>query len=512
MAVKITVILGHPRVDSFGSALARAYVQGAIAAEAEVRLLCLSELAFDLHVTKPAPQDQFRETDLERAMETLAWAEHLVFVYPTWWATMPALLKGFLDRALLPGFAFHEDAASPTGYVPMLKGKSGQLITTMDSPKWVYRYLYGRAGDRAMKHGILGFCGVRPVLSKWIPNVKSSSEKDRQAALEEVRLLGRRAPAWVKRLGPRRRLSAWLKIARLQFYAMTLLSYGLGAMAAAQTGLPFAWPVFLTGFLCLFLLEFASVLTNEIHDQETDCLNENASPLTGGSRVLLQGDLSEPEVRRAASLALRIAAGFSVLLLGQLWFILGGGLAALAFPALLLGAGFILGPGYTAPPLRLVYRGFGEWVVAFTHAPYMLLCGWVFAGGHLLDSRPWAISLPMFAAIFAAIALAGIPDEKADRRAKKRTLAVLLSPAGAAAAAAVATLIAAALLFLFKERYPLAGGTLVWGAFVLHGAALVVLLGRFLRRGAPCCRISLILVTALSFVLWFSVWPLISLL
>lgn len=59
----------------------------------------------DLHLD-PHYTEQALEPCLQRCQESLLWAEHLIIVYPVWWGTMPALLKGWLDRVLLPGFAF----------------------------------------------------------------------------------------------------------------------------------------------------------------------------------------------------------------------------------------------------------------------------------------------------------------------------------------------------------------------------------------------------------------------
>ncbi len=98
--LKVLVILGHPRSDSFCGALAQTYAEGARAAGVTVERLDLVDLAFDPSVRCPAPEDQNLEPDLLRAQSLLRWADHLVFVYPAWWGTFPALLKGFLDRAL----------------------------------------------------------------------------------------------------------------------------------------------------------------------------------------------------------------------------------------------------------------------------------------------------------------------------------------------------------------------------------------------------------------------------
>ncbi|HEX3209462.1 MAG TPA: NAD(P)H-dependent oxidoreductase, partial [Geminicoccaceae bacterium] len=103
--LKVLVVVGHPRRPSLAGALAAAYAAGAARAGAAVELLELAALEFDPHVRTRVFAHQSVEPDLERAAAVIAWADHLVFVYPTWWGTMPALLKGFLDRILAPGFA-----------------------------------------------------------------------------------------------------------------------------------------------------------------------------------------------------------------------------------------------------------------------------------------------------------------------------------------------------------------------------------------------------------------------
>lgn len=501
---RIFVVLGHPRAESFGAALAEAYVHGAESAGASVRFLRLNSVEFDPDVTVPRPQDQPLEPGLEWAVESMEWAQHIVFVFPTWWATMPARLKGFLDRVLLPGRAFREDDDAPTGYVPLLNGRSAQLITTMDSPRWVYRFLYGRPGELAMRRGTLGFCGIRPVDSHWVTKVKESTRQQRQEAIDEVRELGLAAVGRIRQIRRRRHCLAWLKITRLQFYAMTLLSYGLGVAAATEAGGSIAWPLFMMGFCCLFLVEFASVMANEVHDQETDRLNRNAGPFTGGSQVLVRGELDEKRVRSAGRIALVLAGGLAMGVVGML-VACGASLGTLVAAGGLLLLGFVLGPGYTAPPLRLVYRGLGEWVVSFTHSTYMILCGWVIAGGQMFVATPWVLSVPIFLAVLASITLASIPDQQADERVGKRTLAVMLTPRWAALIALVITLAAGASGFLLLAM-PLAAGVGVG----LHAALVVWLLLRYLARGAGCRRIDLLLFVSLQFVLWFCIWPLLG--
>ena len=103
---KILIINGHPDPESFCTHLANAYQKGALAANAQVDLLHLYQLAFDPVLRYGYRQRTELEPDLVNAQKLIAEANHLVFVYPTWWGTYPALLKGFIDRVFLPKFAF----------------------------------------------------------------------------------------------------------------------------------------------------------------------------------------------------------------------------------------------------------------------------------------------------------------------------------------------------------------------------------------------------------------------
>src|SRR5690606_40407464 len=135
--MNVLIILGHPRKGSFSEALANAYQDGAVSAGTDVRKISVAEMQFDPNVSVFPIRNQYLEDDVVSVQRLIIWADHLVFIYPTWWGTMPALLKAFLDRVLIPGFAF-EDIHGSDNWVKLLKGKSAQLITTMDTPLWVF--------------------------------------------------------------------------------------------------------------------------------------------------------------------------------------------------------------------------------------------------------------------------------------------------------------------------------------------------------------------------------------
>ncbi|GAA0374545.1 NAD(P)H-dependent oxidoreductase [Bacillus horti] len=189
MKKSILIINGHPDPQSFCSALSEAYEQGAASKSAEVRTIDLSSLEFDPILKYGYRQRTELEDVLLNAQESIRWADHLVFIYPTWWGAMPAILKGFIDRVFLPGFAFKYRENSPL-WDKLLKGKSAHIIVTSDTPSWYNRIIYHRAGYRVMKQNILQFCGITPVRITEITPVKQSTEQKRAAWLEKIKQLG----------------------------------------------------------------------------------------------------------------------------------------------------------------------------------------------------------------------------------------------------------------------------------------------------------------------------------
>ncbi len=191
---KVLVILGHPSSQSFCNAVAEKYAEGAESAHAEVRFLKLGELTFNpvlnanAEVRSGQKEAQALEPDLVKAQQDITWADHLVFVYPSWWGMMPALLKGFIDRVFLPRFAFkyQQGKSMPE---QLLKGKTARLIVTMDTPSWWNRFIYRAAGHNAMKHALLHFCGVRPVQITDLAGMRQATAEKRTKWLEHIQTI-----------------------------------------------------------------------------------------------------------------------------------------------------------------------------------------------------------------------------------------------------------------------------------------------------------------------------------
>ncbi|QLG50398.1 NAD(P)H-dependent oxidoreductase [Natrinema halophilum] len=506
--MNVCIVLGHPRTDSLCGALAEAYRDGALDAGTDVRELAVADLEFDPDVRAETPDDQELESDLVEARARIRWADHLVFVYPNWWGTMPARLKGFFDRTFTSGFAFSfYDDGEGAGHEKLLDDKTAELIVTMDVPPWVYRWIYRQPGHNAVKRATLGFAGIRTTRVTNFGPVESSTPDEREGWLEKTTRLGRRLAVGPepRRRRIRRRVRSWAKALRLQFYPMSWAAYTIGAMAASGASGVFSSTAYWLGFGFLFSLEAATVLSNEYVDYPSDRENAFAGPFTGGSRVLVDGELGFDDLRRGivVSVAGAVAFGASVLAAGT------GSQYAVAAAMVLLST---LALGYTIPPLELSYRTLGELDVAVTHSVGVLLCGFLVQGGAWADPRPWLLSIPFLLAILPSITLAGVPDRAADSAAGKETVAVRAGVDGAARVAMAAAILAS-LAAVVWAAFDVAGGA--YGPLVAltvpHALGLVWLLQTRLRGQTEPTRIDGMMAASLGYLLWFGAVPLLNL-
>ncbi|MGH8666667.1 MAG: NAD(P)H-dependent oxidoreductase [Burkholderiales bacterium] len=497
-APRILIVTAHPRgKQSLSAAIAASYAVGARSQNSpHVHVRDLSRMRFDPNVRTPSPRDHILEPDLASLRGDIEWASHLVFVFPTWWGTMPALLKGMLDRVLTPGWAFLVTEGG-SGYEGCLTGRTAEIITTMDTPAPVYRVIYGAPGYRALARATLGFCGIEVRRITRFGPIRDSSRSQRETWLAQARTLGALAAAGrtQSRHGLRRRAFAWLRALRLQFYPMTFLAYLLGALAALR---PLDMKTFWLGYAMLFCVEAATVFSNELIDEPSDRHNRHYGPFSGGSRVLIEGKLSRLALQAGSVAASVVAVGVLVML--------GAYQSASSVTVTLLGATSALAVGYTLPPLRLCYRGLGEITVAFTHSFGALYAGYLLQQGAIGSAVPLALSICLAAAILPSILLAGVPDAEADGRTGKRTAAVWLGVPRSCALAAVMVALSAAL----PSAFLLAGVPhlqALAGVAPVHAAAILYLLARRRHALDRPQRIDLLLVASLSYILWFVLLP-----
>lgn len=189
---KILIINGNPDKESLSTHLAEAYAKGALNAGNSVKVIHLTDLTFNPNLQNGYKKRTELEPCLQEALQDIKQADHLVFVYPNWWGTYPALLKGFIDRVFLPGHVF-ANRENSIFWDKLLKGKTARLIVTMDTPKWYYSLMFNKPGDNAMKKCVLHFCGVNTVKIKHFTPTKRTTIEQRQKWLSTTQNMGYKA-------------------------------------------------------------------------------------------------------------------------------------------------------------------------------------------------------------------------------------------------------------------------------------------------------------------------------
>mgnify|MGYP001187702576 CR=1 FL=1 len=187
----IVVICGHPDKDTFSGNIADHYQAGAEDAGHTVHRFNIGELNFDPILHKGYKEIQALEPDLINLQNKIREADHIMIVYPNWWCSMPAILKGLFDRFWLPGFAFNFNKATKK-VEKHLVGKTARVINLSGS--YSPLMMWWKFGDftNEIQWGILEFAGIRTEVTSYGPTEKVS-DAHRQAWLKEVERFGKNA-------------------------------------------------------------------------------------------------------------------------------------------------------------------------------------------------------------------------------------------------------------------------------------------------------------------------------
>lgn len=179
------VIDGHPDARSLTAELARRYAT----AHGDARVLALRDLDFDPSLRHGYRERMELEPDLVDAKRALAEAAAVAVFTPLWWGSVPALLKGFFDRALLPQQEYrYSSLGFPQG---LLTARNGRLFLLADTP-WFLTPLTGLPAQTHVARGTMKFCGIRSVRTHRMLGVKDAGPARIGSWLERAESLGRR--------------------------------------------------------------------------------------------------------------------------------------------------------------------------------------------------------------------------------------------------------------------------------------------------------------------------------
>ena len=169
--MRVAVILAHPNPDSFAHELARRAAVGLVAGGHDVELVDLHALGFRAAMSTEEREAYHSESPIldpivQEHADLVRSADTLVFVYPTWWSGLPAILKGWLERVLVPGVGFRFDERSGKIRPGLTNVRRLIGISTYGSPRWYVRAVNDN-GRRTLLRALRLACGRR-TSPRWL--------------------------------------------------------------------------------------------------------------------------------------------------------------------------------------------------------------------------------------------------------------------------------------------------------------------------------------------------------
>jgi len=189
--MKVLVVYAHPNPESFNHAVLERFVEGLQSKNHEVEILDLYAQGFNpLLSAADLASLQAGETpaDIKAQQDKVARAEGLAFIFPIWWSSLPAILKGWIDRVFSLGFAY---AFTDEGPVGLLKQQKALLITTSGGDQAFFDHSgIQKAIQMTIDLGIFGFSGVPKIQHEFFYNVVQIDPDTREVYLQKAYSLG----------------------------------------------------------------------------------------------------------------------------------------------------------------------------------------------------------------------------------------------------------------------------------------------------------------------------------
>ncbi|MGC9120309.1 MAG: NAD(P)H-dependent oxidoreductase [Sulfurihydrogenibium sp.] len=183
------IVYAHPNPASFNAAIKNTVEETIKQKGKTFETVDLYKINFD-PVLKPADFEAIMSgkvlDDVKQQQELITKAETLVFIHPIWWYSMPAILKGYIDRVFSYGFAYKEEGNE---IKPLLTDKKVIIINTLGEPKELFEQTGMAESLRKTIGGIFEFCGMSVIHHKLFYAVPYVSDEERKSMLEEVKTL-----------------------------------------------------------------------------------------------------------------------------------------------------------------------------------------------------------------------------------------------------------------------------------------------------------------------------------
>ncbi|RAP23987.1 flavodoxin family protein [Brevibacillus laterosporus] len=185
--MKAVVLFAHPGTESFNHAILGQVTESLHKHGVTPTIRNLYEQHFS-PIFSPADMQAMESHRTPKAIEEeqtiLTDSDLLIMIYPVWWWSQPAILKGYIDRIFSDGFAFRYEKTGPVG---LLTGKQAFVFTTTrESQQEMQTSGLGEVVEKQIVDGILRFSGFDPVVYHNFAEVPYVEEAIRKSYLQQV--------------------------------------------------------------------------------------------------------------------------------------------------------------------------------------------------------------------------------------------------------------------------------------------------------------------------------------
>jgi NAD(P)H dehydrogenase (quinone) len=188
--MKYLIVYAHPDSKSFNHAIMETISEELKKKKKEFKVRDLYKIGFNpVLSTKDLSEIQKGAVpqDIKREQNYISKADTLIFVFPIWWSSMPAILKGYIDRVFSLKFAYD---ITEDGVIGLLKGKKAFLISTTGASKEDNERMGAfKMMNMSMDMAIFQFSGLKVIGHKYLSSVPYVSQQDRKKMLKELKLL-----------------------------------------------------------------------------------------------------------------------------------------------------------------------------------------------------------------------------------------------------------------------------------------------------------------------------------
>ena len=188
--MRVLVIYAHPLSDSYAATLRDTVLSALKAGGHTVDLCDLYQEGFDPVLSAQERRDYRNTSENTRAVSShidrLRQAEGTIFVFPSWWYGMPAILKGYFDRVWVPGVAFE---FGPQAIRPLLRSiRMFGVVTTTGAPMWFTRIYMGNPSRKVLMRGLARLLVAPRVERFWLAlyGMENATDAKRTAFIEQV--------------------------------------------------------------------------------------------------------------------------------------------------------------------------------------------------------------------------------------------------------------------------------------------------------------------------------------